>query len=85
MTEIERAFYKMDLITDIKAVCEKSENLNKELKRKEKQLYNNFLIHARKLSDHIDKNLPIEQNETVQSMIDVKYNLTLEMKKQFTT
>tara|TARA_R100001530_G_scaffold131113_1_gene102586 strand:- start:286 stop:543 length:258 start_codon:yes stop_codon:yes gene_type:complete len=84
MTEIERAFYKMDLITDIKAVCEKSENLNKELKRKEKQLYNNFLIHARKLSDHIDKNLPIEENETVQSMIDVKYNLTLEMKKQFT-
>ena len=84
MTEIEKAFYKMDLITDIKAVYEKSENLNKELKRKEKQLYNNFLIHARKLSDHIDKNLPIEENETAQSMLDVKYNLTIEMKKQFT-
>jgi hypothetical protein len=84
MKDIDELFYKIDLITDIKAICEKSENLNKQLQRKEKQVFNNFLAQARRLSDYIDKNLPVEENETIESMLDVKYNLTLEMKKQFT-
>jgi hypothetical protein len=84
MTDLEKVFYQMDLITDIKAVCEKSENLNKELQKKQKQVFNNFLAHARRLSDYLDKNIPTEENETLRSMLDVKYNLTLEMKKQFT-
>ena len=84
MKDLEKAFYMMDLITDIQALCEKSENLNKELRKKEKYLFNLFLAHARKFSDHIEKNLSLEENETIQSMLDVKYNLTLEMKKQFT-
>ena len=83
MTELEKAFYKMDLITDIKALCEKSENLNNELKQKEKQIFSNFLAQARRLSDYLEKNIPTEDNETALSMLDVKYNLTLEMKKQF--
>jgi hypothetical protein len=84
MKDIDELFYKIDLITDIKAICEKSENLNKQLQRKEKQVFNNFLAQARRLSDYIDKNLPVEENETIESMLDVKYNLTLELKKQFT-
>ena len=84
MTYLDEVFYKIDFITDIKAICEKSENLNKQLQRKEKQVFNNFLAQARRLSDYIDKNLPIQENETIESMLDVKYNLTLEMKKQFT-
>lgn len=83
MTDLEKIFYKIDFITDIKAICEKSENLNKQFQRKEKQIFKDFLAQARRLSDHIDKNLPIEENETIESMLDVKYDLTLEMKKQF--
>ena len=74
----------MDLITDIKALCEKSENLNKVFQTREKQIFNNYLVQARRLSDFLEKNIPTEDNETALSMLDVKYNLTLVMKKQFT-
>lgn len=84
MKELEKAFYKLDFITDVKSLCEKSENLNGVFQKKQKQIFNNYFIHARKLSDYLEKNIPTEDNKTAQSMLDVKYSLTLEMKKQFT-
>ena len=82
MSDDERGFYVMDFITDVKVLCEKSENLNKELKRKQKQVFNNFLTHARLLLTHLESTMPID-DETFLSMEDVKYNLTLEMKAQY--
>ena len=82
MTEQEKVFYIMDFATDIKALCEKSENLNKELKRKQKQIFNNFLAQARMLLSHLDKAIPTD-DETFQSMENFKYEITLDLKKQF--
>ena len=84
MKELEKAFYKLDFITDVKALCEKSENLNGVFQKKQKQIFNEFFTHARRLSDHFEREIPTEDNETAQSMLDIKYSLTLEMKKQFT-
>ena len=82
MTEQEKVFYIMDFATDIKALCEKSENLNKELKRKQKQIFNNFLAQARALLYHLDKAIPTD-DETFQSMENFKEEITLDLKKQF--
>jgi len=83
MTELEKAFYIMDYATDLKALCEKSENLNKELKRKQKQIFNNFLAQARMLLTHLDKAIPTD-DPTFLSMENFKYDITLDLKKQFT-
>lgn len=82
MTDQERAFYVIDYATDIKVLCEKSENLNKELKMKQKQIFNNFLAQARMLLSHLDKIIPTD-DETFESMENYKYEITLELKKQF--
>lgn len=82
MTDQERAFYVIDFATDIKVLCEKSENLNKELKMKQKQIFNNFLAQARMLLSHLDKIIPTD-DETFESMENYKYEITLELKKQF--
>jgi len=82
MTEQEKVFYIMDFATDIKALCEKSENLNKELKRKQKQIFNNFLTQARYLLSHLDSATPTD-DETFKSMENFKYEITLDLKRQF--
>jgi len=82
MTYQEKAFYIMDFATDIKVLCEKSENLNGELKRKQKQIFNNFLSQARMLLSHLEKSIPID-DPTFQSMENFKYEITLDLKNQF--
>tara|TARA_R110000822_G_scaffold309561_1_gene439468 strand:- start:1079 stop:1336 length:258 start_codon:yes stop_codon:yes gene_type:complete len=84
MTEKQKVFYTLDFITDFKALCEKSENLNGVFQKKQKQIFNEFFTHARRLSDHLEREIPTEDNETAQDILDIKYSLTLEMKKQFT-
>ena len=83
MTDQEKEFYTMDFITDVMALCEKSENLNGVFQKRQKQIFSNFFAQARRLSDHLNTGINLDNNETAQSMLDVKYNLTLEMKKQF--
>ena len=83
MTDLERAFYVLDYATDIKVMCEKGENLNKELKQKQKQVFNRFLANARALLKEFEKSIPID-DESFLSMEDFKYNVTTELKKQFT-
>ena len=82
MKDQERAFYVIDFATDIKVLCEKSENLNGELKMKQKQIFNNFLAQARMLLSHLDKSIPTD-DPTFESMENYKYEITLELKKQF--
>ena len=82
MTDQEKVFYIMDFATDIKSLCEKSENLNKELKQKKKQVFNNFLAQARLLLSHLEKTIPTD-DETFASMENFKYEITLDLKKQF--
>jgi hypothetical protein len=64
-------------------LCEKAEYLNKELGKNNKRIFNNFLIQCRSVSDHFEKSISQEDCETSKSMIDIKYNLMLEMKKQW--
>ena len=82
MTEQEKAFYIMDYATDIKVLIEKGENLNKELKKKQKQVFSNYLQQARFLLSHLEKSIPTD-DPTFQSLEDCKYNFTLDLKKQF--
>ena len=82
MTEQEKAFYVMDYATDIKVLCEKGENLNNELKRKQRQVFNNFLAQARMLLSHLEKSIPTD-DPTFQALENFKYEMTLDLKKQF--
>ena len=82
MTEQERIFYIMDYATDIKVLIEKGENLNKELKRKQKQVFSNYLQQARYLLSHLEKSIPTN-DPTFESMENFKYEITLDLKRQF--
>jgi hypothetical protein len=82
MTQEERYFYVMDLATDIKVICEKSENLNKELQRRQKQVFNMFLAQARNVLNHMEQTIPTN-DPTFESMENAKYEFTLDLKKQF--
>ena len=83
MNDQEKAFYVIDFATDIKVLCEKSENLNKELKQKQKQVFNDFLAQARRLLTHLEKTIPTD-DETFVSMENFKYDITVELKRQYT-
>ena len=82
MTDQDKAFYVLDFITDLKALCEKSENLNGVFKKKQKQVFNNFHNQARFMLDHIEKTLDTE-DKTFDNMLDFKYDIMTELKLQY--
>jgi len=83
MTEKEKVFYIYDYATDLKVLIEKGENLNKELKRRQKQIFNNYLAQARMLHDVLTKTIPVE-DPTFLSMENCKYDFTLDLKNNGT-